>query len=125
MTDEEFIQLKEKYGNNLDEIRIKISLEELRNLIISVSGKNITIDNDILFKIAIEQIIEIRQRKKLENCKNEIVPLSVIRYNLEIRALKKANGDITKASSLLGISERTLYRDINIYGINIKSLKER
>ncbi|MCB0730333.1 MAG: sigma-54-dependent Fis family transcriptional regulator, partial [Ignavibacteriae bacterium] len=48
---------------------------------------------------------------------NEIVPINILEKNAIINAIKFTKGNKRKAANLLGLSERTLYRKLNEYGI--------
>jgi DNA-binding NtrC family response regulator len=125
LTKKDYLKIKEGYGGDLDSLKITLTIEELRNVVEFISlMKDVDIDKDLVFKSALEEVYTTKRKKELEKKqKEEIIPLDTIRSNLEILALHKNNGNISQACKDLGISVRTLYRDIKQYSIDISKFK--
>lgn len=122
LTDEEYSKLKESYGGNLDLLKITLSIKELSKLLNYIRSKK-NIDNDFIFKSALEEVYTTKREKELNKNKEKIIPLDVLKYNLEIMALQKTNGNIELSCKELGISIRTFYRDIKRFSINLNDYK--
>lgn len=122
LTDEEYSKLKEFYGGNLDLLKITLSIKELSKLLNYIRSKK-NIDNDFIFKSALEEVYTTKREKELNKNKEKIIPLDVLKYNLEIMALQKTNGNIELSCKELGISIRTFYRDIKRFSINLNDYK--
>ena len=125
LTKKDYLKIKEGYGGDLDSLKITLTIDELRNVVEFISlMKDVDIDKDLVFKSALEEVYTTKRKKELEKKqKEEIIPLDTIRSNLEILALHKNNGNISQACKDLGISVRTLYRDIKQYSIDISKFK--
>lgn len=125
LTKKDYLKIKENYGGDLDSLKITLTIDELKNVVEFISlMKNINIDKDLVFKSALEEVYTTKRKKELKKKqKEEIIPLDTIRSNLEILALHKNNGNIRQACKDLGISVRTLYRDIKQYSIDISKFK--
>lgn len=125
LTKKDYLKIKEDYGGDLNSLKITLTIEELRNVVEFISlMKDVNIDKDLVFKSALEEVYTTKRKKELEKKqKEEIIPLDTIRSNLEILALHKNNGNISQACKDLGISVRTLYRDIKQYSIDINKFK--
>lgn len=125
LTKKDYLKIKEGYGGDLDSLKITLTIDELRNVVEFISlMKDVNIDKDLVFKSALEEVYTTKRKKELEKKqKEEIIPLDTIRSNLEILALHKNNGNISQACKDLGISVRTLYRDIKQYSIDISKFK--
>lgn len=126
LTEEQYLEMKESYGGDLNQLRVTLSIEELKNVvkfICSLKTENNDIDEDLVFKTSLEEAETTAENKRLERMKNEIIPLDTLRYRLEIQALRKTKGNIELTSKELGISERTLYRDIQVFSIDVNYFK--
>ena len=126
-TEEQYLEIKESYGGDLNQLRITLSVEELKNVvkfINSLKRENNEIDEDLVFKTSLEEAETTAENKRLERIKNEIIPLDTLRYWLELQAFRKTKGNIELASKELGISKRTLYRDIQEFSINVSYFKK-
>ena len=125
LTKKDYLKIKEDYGGDLNSLRVTLSIEELKNIVEFINSmKDVNIDKDLVFKSALEEVYTTKRKKELEKKqKEEIIPLDTIRSNLEILALHKNNGNISQACKDLGISVRTLYRDIKQYSIDISKFK--
>ena len=126
LTKKDYLKIKEGYGSDLDSLKITLTIDELRNVVEFISlMKDVDIDKDLVFKSALEEVYTTKRKKELEKKQKEeeIIPLDTIRSNLEILALHKNNGNISQACKDLGISVRTLYRDIKQYSIDISKFK--
>ena len=125
LTKKDYLKIKEDYGGDLNSLRVTLSIEELRNVVEFISlMKDVNIDKDLVFKSALEEVYTTKRKKELEKKQKEkIIPLDTIRSSLEILALHKNNGNISQACKDLGISVRTLYRDIKQYSIDINKFR--
>lgn len=125
LTKKDYLKIKEDYGGDLNSLKITLTIDELRNIVEFINSiKDVNIDKDLVFKSALEEVYTTKRKKELEKKqKEEIIPLDTIRSNLEILALHKNNGNISQACKDLGISVRTLYRDIKQYSIDISKFK--
>ena len=129
LTEEQYLEIKESYGGDLNQLKVTLSIEELKNVVIFINSiktenNEIEIDEDLVFKTSLEEVKTTAENKRLERMKNEIIPLDTLRYRLEIQAFRKTKGNIGLASKELGISERTLYRDIQEFSINVNYFKQ-
>ena len=126
LTKKDYLKIKEDYGGDLNSLRVTLSIEELKNIVEFINSmKDVNIDKDLVFKSALEEVYTTKRKKELEKKQKEeeIIPLDTIRSNLEILALHKNHGNISQACKDLGISARTLYRDIKQYSIDINEFK--
>lgn len=128
-TEEQYLEIKESYGGDLNQLKVTLSIEELKNVVkfinsIKTKNNEIEIDEDLVFKTSLEEVKTTAENKRLERIKNEIIPLDTLRYRLEIQAFRKTKGNIGLASKELGISERTLYRDIQEFSIDVNYFKQ-
>ena len=125
-TENDYVRLKEHYGGDLNAIRLTLSIEELKNIICFLKGKEEEeITGDLVFKTALEEAETTALNKKLAKLQSQIIPLDKLRYNLEIIAFTKNSGDVDLASQDLGISKRTLYRDIIDFKIDIEAFRRK
>ena len=106
-------------------------IAELRNTVNELTGRQGTVDNGYIdaTPVTIEHVQN--DPVTIEPDYTEIIPAEVVHEhhvpeNLSLeqneiemikRALEKHNGKRKDAAKELGISERTLYRKINIFGI--------
>lgn len=128
-TEEQYLEIKESYGGDLNQLRVTLSIEELKNVVkfinsLKTKNNEIEIDEDLVFKTSLEEAETTAENKRLERIKNEIIPLDTLRYWLELQAFRKTKGNIELASKELGISKRTLYRDIQEFSINVSYFKK-
>ena len=125
LTKKDYLKIKEDYGGDLNLLKITLTIDELRNVVEFISlMKDVNIDKDLVFKSALEEVYTTKRKKELEKKQKEkIIPLDTIRSSLEILALHKNNGNISQACKDLGISVRTLYRDIKQYSIDINKFR--
>jgi transcriptional regulator of acetoin/glycerol metabolism len=127
-TEEQYLEIKESYGGDLNQLRVTLSINELKNVVkfinsLKTENNEIEIDEDLVFKTSLEEAATTDKFKKLEKQKDSLIPLYKLRYDLEILALKRTFGDVELASKELGISKRTLYRDIKEFSINLECFK--
>ena len=108
--------------------------EETRNLPIHLNKSPESLDREIIYRALIEikkDLIELKQAFQQKNDKfeshngtddnlsvTEIIPLEKVEKEAIIKALKYTKNNKRKAAGLLNISERTLYRKIEEYGID-------
>ncbi|PID61674.1 MAG: sigma-54-dependent Fis family transcriptional regulator [Ignavibacteriae bacterium] len=104
---------------------------ETRNLPIALRKTNEALDREIILSALIEIKKDLNELKNfaysnytennnvepVTNQIHEIIPLANLEKNAIVNALDFTNGNKRKASQLLGISERTLYRKIKEYEI--------
>ncbi|MCB9257928.1 MAG: sigma-54-dependent Fis family transcriptional regulator [Ignavibacteriales bacterium] len=106
--------------------------EEIRNLPVTLHKTSESLDREIILGALIEIKKDLNELKnfayKSSNVNtqnretdltelNEIVPINILEKNAIINAIKFTKGNKRKAANLLGLSERTLYRKLNEYGI--------
>ena len=107
--------------------------EEYRNLPVYLNKSPEALDREMIYRALIEikkDLIDLKQaflaqNGKLEHPANdenlsvtEIIPLEKVEKEAIIKALKYTRNNKRKAAGLLNISERTLYRKIEEYGID-------
>jgi DNA-binding NtrC family response regulator len=108
--------------------------EEVRNLPIYLNKSPEALDREMIYRALIEikkDLIELKQsfqsRNEAIESRNgndenfsvtEIIPLEKVEKEAIIRALKYTKNNKRKTAGLLNISERTLYRKIEEYGID-------
>lgn len=107
--------------------------EEYRNLPVHLNKSPEALDREMIYRALIEikkDLIELKQsvlaqNGKLEHSGNEenlsvteIIPLEKVEKEAIIKALNYTRNNKRKAAGLLNISERTLYRKIEEYGID-------
>jgi len=113
------------------DIRIE---EEARNLPIHLNKSPEALDREMIYRALIEikkDLIELKQAFNQKNGKTdaragaeedfgvtEIIPLEKVEKEAIIKALSYTKNNKRKAAGLLNISERTLYRKIEEYGID-------
>lgn len=108
--------------------------DEVRNLPIYLNKSSEALDREMIYRALIEikkDLIELKQSFLQKNDKfdthngtdenlsvTEIIPLEKVEKEAIIKALKYTKNNKRKAAGLLNISERTLYRKIEEYGID-------
>lgn len=108
--------------------------EEARNLPIHLNKSAEALDREMIYRALIEikkDLIELKQSFQLKNSKfeaqdnsdenlnvTEVIPLEKVEKEAIIKALRYTKNNKRKAAALLNISERTLYRKIEEYGID-------
>jgi DNA-binding NtrC family response regulator len=115
------------FNNLLSEPEIS---EDVRNLPMTLHKTPESLDREIILGALIEIKKDLNELKNFaynSNVQNplsdrisdieEIVPLDILEKEAIIKALKFTEGSKRKAASLLGLSERTLYRKIKEYGL--------
>ena len=106
-------EVKEKLIRHLDNSYIIISIGDLREFIPEL---NELIKPKELDPVLTPKLIPPKKKKIVED--NEIIPLVDLERRLIRAALEKTKGNVELAAFEMGISERNLYRKLQIYGIN-------
>ncbi len=104
--------------------------DENRNLPVFVNKSAEQVDREMIYRALIEIKKDLMELKSLalqnqndftkndsQNNLTEVIPIHNLEKDAIINALNFTKNNKRKAASLLGISERTLYRKINEYGI--------
>lgn len=106
--------------------------DDLRNLPIHINKTAEELDREMIYRALIEIKKDLIDLKSLaiktqtengnssnhESMNEEVIPLEQVEKKAIINALKFTKHNKRKTASLLGISERTLYRKIEEYGID-------
>lgn len=103
---------------------------EIRNLPVHIGKSSDELDREMIYRALIEikkDLIELKQYAEKNQTEvngvqvnipqNEIVPLEKLEKQAIINALEFTRHNKRKAAKMLGISERTLYRKINEFGL--------
>jgi DNA-binding NtrC family response regulator len=95
-------------------LEIKNDITDLRRYFITLNAKLEDLKDKVLIS---EPIISISDEKDEEKFGEDILRLEDMEKQLITVALNKYNGNRRQAANALGISERTLYRKLDDYGI--------
>jgi len=106
-------EVREKLIRHLDNSYIIISIGDLRELIPEL---NDLIKPKELNPGLTPKLISPKKKKIVED--NEIITLCELERRLIHAALEKTKGNVESAALEIGISDRNLYRKLQIYGIN-------